>query len=77
VTYRIEATADGATIYCLKCEGTSNSPQDVKLRRCPKCGFHSVFPAGMGGLLESELLGLRVGLLRADELVVGEDQESE
>lgn len=66
MTYRITATADGATIECLKCGSTSDKPKDVRLRRCPRCGFHSVFPPGMGGLLEAEdgsfLFGLGRGI---------------
>jgi hypothetical protein len=82
VTYRITATADGATIECLKCGSTSDKPKDVRLRRCPKCGFHSVFPPGMGGLLEAEdgsavLLGLGLGVapaLQRRESVPPEDE---
>jgi DNA-directed RNA polymerase subunit RPC12/RpoP len=80
VTYRIKATAERVTIECLKCGSTSDKPKDVRLRRCPKCGFHSVFPPGMGGLLEAEdgsavLLGLGVApALQRREAVPPEDE---
>ena len=65
VSYRIEANSEGAVIYCLRCEGSSADLKDIKLRNCPKCGYHSAFPAGMGGILETEgeplLLGLGLG----------------
>lgn len=82
MSYRIVATAEGATIFCLKCGGSSSSPRDVKLRNCPSCGFHSVFPAGMmSDLTETERrllgFGLRDRLLGADELVVEENEKAE
>lgn len=73
MSYRIEANAEGATIHCLKCGGTSDKPKDVQLRRCVKCGYHSVFPPGMGGNVEAAsgdaLLGVGVGVDRGLGLV--------
>jgi len=41
-------------IKCRRCGDTSRDAQDIKLLSCPTCGSHSVMPAGMGGLLDSE-----------------------
>jgi len=55
-SYDLIKTPEGPAIRCRKCQQVSLDPKDVKLLRCPKCGYHAVFPAGMGGLLDRELL---------------------
>jgi len=75
MSYRITASSDHQVIECLKCGGSSEDPRDVRLRSCPKCGYHAIFPAGMmGGLLGGGRSSL---LLDPSELVVGEAEESQ
>lgn len=76
MSYRIEASAEKQVIYCLKCGGSSENPRDVKLRNCPNCGYHCVFPPGM----MSETLGVGLGSLArtgTHEAVPDEDEESD
>lgn len=81
MSYRIDATADLVTIHCLKCGGSSSNPRDVRLRSCPKCGYHAVFPSPVGfgeTTRRADLLGLRGSVgLPSGELVVGEAEEPE
>jgi DNA-directed RNA polymerase subunit RPC12/RpoP len=53
-SYKIVETAEGKCIRCRRCGQASSDPEDVKLLRCPSCGYHTVYPAGMGGLLDDE-----------------------
>jgi Zn finger protein HypA/HybF involved in hydrogenase expression len=55
-SYDLITTPEGTTIRCRACKQVSSDPKDVKLLRCPRCGYHAVFPAGMGGLLDRERL---------------------
>jgi hypothetical protein len=55
--YRIEARPDKVVIHCTKCESSSEDPTHVRLRSCPNCGYHTVFPVGVGGLASELPLG--------------------
>ena len=78
MTYRIEATAERQVIHCLKCGGSSEKPRDVRLRNCPKCGYHSVFPPGMMGGKSLLAPAAPVGLiLGSGEAVPDEGEESD
>ena len=77
MSYRIEADKDRMVIYCLRCGGNSDNPSDIKLRNCPSCGYHCVFPAGMGGLLAGVDGVGSLGSLGSGPLVVAEDNQPE